>query len=245
MPRRPSLAILALVAGAFFLIGLYSTLQADSGEPPSGTDPTDAAIPARPTPSDGQTVILVIGVDDLEKDEPALRSLWYITFQPPPKDVFLLGVPVDLDTSAESGDGLRQAFGWSAQVGVSPGFLSLLYQAVPLQADALVVLDEVGFAAVVDYLGGIVLNGAPFDGQAVLGILSLTAEDPSANLDTQKRLLEAMSRQATLLGPTPEITPLVELVPTHLYLSTSINQMVMLVLPALPIEPETTHIQVY
>jgi hypothetical protein len=123
--------------------------------------------------------------------------------------------------------------------------LDALYREIPLELDAVIVLDETGFAQAIDFLGGVPINEATFTGQEVLGIMSLTEDDPSASLSLQRRLLAAMSQRAVEVGASPEITPLVELIPEHLYLSIPINKLVELLAPVLPIRSQTTHFELY
>jgi hypothetical protein len=246
MARRPSLALLIVVTGAFFLLGLYSVFlqggQATAeptrnatSPPPAGTQPVQS----------GQTTILVLGVDSLENSSPNLKAVWYVTYQLPVTDVFLLGVPTNLQLQPDPSRQLDQAFAWSPDSGVSPDFLSALKATVPLEFNTWIVLDDTGFAAIVDFLGGLTVNDTSFSGQEVLGILSLASGDPKSGLATQKRVLEGLSTQAQDVGDSPDLTPLVSLVPEHIYLTAPLGQLVALVSPILPIRPETTHIELY
>jgi len=248
MARRPSLALLIVVTGAFFLLGLYSVfLQGgQSSQDPTRTvgASTRASAATQPVES-GQTTILILGVDSLEQPDPALKAVWYLTYQLPVTDVFLLGVPTNLQLQPDPSSQLDQAFHWTPEAGVDPGFLSALKATVPLPFDTWVVLDDQGFAAAVDFIGGLQVNGTTFNGQDVLGILSLASGDARAGLTTQKRILEGLSAQAESVGESPDLTPLVELVPEHIYLTSPLGQLVALISPVLPIRPETTHIELY
>lgn len=245
MGRRPSLALLIIVAGAFFLFGLYSAfLQKPSAAPQV---PTREPVTLLPTPVETQaeTTILLLGVDDLQAAEPTLRAIWFLTYRPPADDIFLLGVALDRQVAGDPPIPLQEAFGWQGGAGPSQSFRDALYRTVPLQIEAIVVLDDAGFAAAVDYVGGVDINDANFTGHEVLGILSLNRDDPAANLMLQRRLLAALAARADSLGPAPELTPLIELMPDHLFLSRELNQMVALISPILPIEPQSTHFELY
>jgi hypothetical protein len=245
MARRPSLAILIIVAGAFFLIGLYTAfLQGDSGEP-SGTVASATPIHQTAEPARGQVNLLLLGVDDLDANPPTLLAIWFLSYRPPVKDAFLLGVPLDHVGDGDPPVTLQESFDMDPDGGPSQTFEQRLYQTVPLDVDATIVMDRVGFAAAIDFVGGVTIDQASFDGNDVLGILSLTADDPAATLSLEKRLLTAMSEQAADVGPSPEITDLVNLIPAHLYVSEDVTDMVALVTPLLPIEPSTTHIELY
>ncbi|MGA9532951.1 MAG: hypothetical protein WBR18_09570 [Anaerolineales bacterium] len=245
MGRRPSLAILIIVAGAFFLIGLYTAfMQGSSGES-NGTSPPPASTPASTEPARRQVTLLLLGVDDLGTEQPNLQAIWFLSYRPPVKDSFLLGVPLDLEVDGDPPAQLRDLFGLASNGQPTDQFQQRLYQAVPLDVDGTIVLDRTGFAAAIDFVGGVTIDQATFTGQDVLGILSLTQDDPDATLSLEKRLLTAMSQQAASIGSAPEITPLVDLIPAHLFISGDITDMVALVAPILPIEPSTTHIELY
>lgn len=245
MGRRPSLAILIIVAGAFFLIGLYTAfMQGATGEP-SGTSPLPVASPARTEPARRQTTLLLLGVDDLKADQPDLLAVWFLSYRPPVKDAFLLGIPLDLEVDGDPPARLQDVFGLTPAGEPTEQFKQRLHQAVPLDIDGTIVLDRLGFAAAIDFVGGVTIDQTNFSGQDVLGILSLTQDDPEATLSLERRLLTAISQQAASVGASPEITPLVDLIPAHLYISGDIKEMVALISPLLPIEPSTTHIELY
>jgi len=67
-----------------------------------------AGIEALPS---GQRNILVIGVDDLQADEPALESLWLILYYPPAPGINLAPLfPARLQNDPETGLALDEAF---------------------------------------------------------------------------------------------------------------------------------------
>ncbi len=244
MGRRPSLALLIIIAGAFFLLGLYTAFLQDG--PTEEVEPTPSATPAPATEAQtGDTTLLFLGVDELNSGSPQLEAIWFLTYQSPAPDIFLLGIPLTETTDGDPPQEIRRAFAWNPDQGPSAEFLDRLFRAVPLEPDAIIVLDRTAFAAAIDYLGGVTLNDSSFTGQEVLGILSLTDGDPTASLSLQRRLLAALSRSAADIGETPELTPLIEQIPEHMFISNTVNEMVGLVTPLLPIRPETTHIELY
>lgn len=245
MARRPSLALLIIVAGAFFLIGLYTAFL--QGTPTESGVPTRAPTTPDPTspPARAEETILFLGVDELQTSEPTLVAIWFLSFRPPAKDLFLLGIPADLVASGDPPEALHDSFAFDPQAGPAAGFLDALYRTVPLDVTAIVVLDEVAFATAVDYVGGVTINEATFTGQEVLGILSLSSDSPAGTLTLQKRILGSLAAQAPALGTSPEITELVDLTPEHMYTSKSLNELVGLIAPLLPIQPATTHIELY
>jgi hypothetical protein len=248
MIRRPSLALLIIVSGAFFLLGLYSVFVQGGPTPSASSTSGTPSIPGTASPTHGpadQTTILILGVDSLKKNDPTLKAVWYLTYQPPATDVFLLGVPFDLPVTGSPGTSLQQAFGYSGSDGVSFDFLQGLRASIPLQFGSVVVMDDVGFSAAVDFVGGLKVDQTTFTGEDVLGILSLTADNSKDSLNTQKRVLEGLGSQASKLGQSPDLTPLVDLIPEHIYLSSPLGDLVSQVAPILPVTPEKTHIELY
>lgn len=248
MARRPSLALLIVVTGAFFLLGLYSVfLQGGqtTQDPTRSANATNVSQGTTVPAESAQTTILILGVDSLQASDPTLKAVWYLTYQLPVTDVFLLGVPTNLQLQPDPSRQLDEAFTWSPDAGVDPSFLVDLKATVPLSFDTWVVIDDTGFASAVDFVGGLKVNGTTFSGQDVLGILSLASSDAKTGLATQKRVLEGLSAQAETVGASPDLTPLVELVPEHIYLTSPLGQFVALISPVLPIKPETTHIELY
>lgn len=245
MARRPSLAILIIVAGAFFLIGLYTAFMQGGPDQPNNASPAPVSTAASTSQTRRQVTLLLLGVDDLSADDPDLQAVWFLSYRPPVKDAFLLGVPLDLEVDGDPPATLQDSFELASDGGPTDRFKQRLYQAVPLDVDATIVLDRTGFAAAIDFVGGVTIDQATFSGQDVLGILKLTEDDPQSTLSLEKRLLAAMSQQAASIGPSPEITALVNLIPGHMYISGEVTDMVALVSPLLPIEPSTTHIELY
>lgn len=220
--NRPRAILILTVVATCFTLGLLSVLLRDRRK---------AYIPMDPSK---QKTILVIGVERLEPPKPSLRALWIVTFRPPGKDLFLLGIPIT--------DALSASFAWSPESGVNPAFLQIVGAETPLEPEMIVVVDEVGFAALVDYMGGVEINGSHLDGQAVITFLALLNEDREAALRLQRRVLEALSERVSSIGTTPDLTPLIDLIPNHGYLSAPLVRYVTLLSSLLPLGSESIHV---
>ncbi len=233
MGRRAQLKLLLLVVMVGFVLGLLSVLlgQVESG---GATTPTAQA-------GLGQTTILILGVDRFDQP-PALRAIWFATFRPPGRSVFLYGLPTNAPIAGEDVVTLNAIFAWSADTGVDPLFLDMLTRTVPLQPDATILMDDTAFAHLIDYLGGVDLNGTTFSGNEVLGFLSLVVEEPEASLASQSRLIEAMIQRLPDLGAAPDVTPLLGLVPDHAHVSLPADQLRGMLSPLLPVDPAEIHV---
>ena len=230
-------ALLLLVLVCFGL-GLASALAPRSAATPTATiAPGPAPVPD----AGGQTTLLVVGVDDLHSPQPALRAVWLISFRTPGKDLFALGLPTHAAVPVQSGFALAELFAWDREHGVDAAFLAGLQRLAPLQPSLVLCMDRTAFAALIDYLGGLDLNGVRLSGVEAVAVLDLLADDPAASLATQARLLEALALRAPQAGATPDLTPLIDLIPDHVYLSSSLAEAAAALAPLLPIEPTALH----
>ncbi|MEW6566985.1 MAG: hypothetical protein AB1449_02230 [Chloroflexota bacterium] len=238
MKSNLSAAAFLLILAVCFTLGLISALagRASVGQP--------AQTSTAAQDGQDQTAILIVGVDDLQAERPSLLAVWVATYRLPGRELFLLGLPADLTATSASDGSLSELFRFSPVNGLAAEFSRAVFEHVPLTPDLVVVLDRTAFTAVVDYLGGLDLNGAHLDGIEVIAVLDMLAGDAQASLATQARVLEAMTLRAPPLGDSPDITSLLQLVPTHAYLSDSVGLAVGLASPLLPIEPPMVHFDV-
>lgn len=236
MSSRTWLRALFFLLFLCFGFGLLSVLVQDSGPPREGT-PTPSPTPTTTTenPAD-ETAILVLGVDALGSERPRLLAIWIVGFEPPGDETLVYGLPLSAAAPSGPDNALASLFTWSRQEGVDARFLQALAELVPLQYDAVVVMDEVAFAKAVDVLGGANLAGTELKGDEVLAFLRLLYAKPEALLSAQEELLLALRPGLQDLGPTPDISSLEAVHPEHVYLSLEPMQLAALVAPLLPFE---------
>ena len=235
-PRGPR-TTLFLIALGFFALGIASVIF----RPRNGVVPTPSA-PAvtSAAPNAPQDTVLILGVDDLSSDDPQLAAVWLAAHRPPGDSVFLFGLPIDASTPA--GPTLEEIFGWDPESGPDPGFLDAVHSLSPIPLGFTVVLDETAFATLIDFLGGVELNGGVVGGREVLGVMGLLAADPAAALEAQRRLLEALAQRAGGIGPGSELQPLVDLIPEHAYTSVPVSEALTLAAPLLPLTADRIHV---
>ena len=232
-------AVLIVAAVGFFALGVVSTLMGPSGAPVlDRPSPTGARSPTTAALSAPQITVLVLGVDSVQAERPELLAVWLVSFRPPGKEVFLFGFP--LDHPLASGATLAGAFSWSGGPGAE--FLSSLTSLAPLPLDAVIALDAEGFAALIDFLGGVPTGEANVDGAAALNILDLLRSDPAASLLAQARLLEALAARVGAVQPGTDLQPLLALVPDHAYVSLPPEAGLTLIAPYLPLGPNRIHL---
>ena len=225
--------VLIVAAVGFFVLGLASTWIRPGATPPADPPwPTAARSPTAAAVGAPQITVLVLGIDSVQAEQPDLLAVWLVSFRPPGKEVFLFGFP--LDHPLAGGATLAQTFSWSG----SPAseFLASVASITPLPLDAVVALDAEGFAALIDFLGGVPTGQANVGGAAALNILDLLRGDPAASLLAQARLLEALAAQVGAVQPGTDLQPLLALVPEHAYLSLPPEAGLTLIAPYLPLE---------
>ncbi len=216
MKKEPSRIPLLSIAIFFFVVGALSVLinLSNSNDPEERSRPTDTGS------NTSQKNALIVGVDRLDQSEPQLLSVWLATFQFPSKEVLLQGFPTNFQSSTSSIP-LSHLFGWAPDFSVNAGFIDAIQNAADVEVDVVLVLDEVGFATLIDYLEGITLTGNFMDGSTVISALRVFYEDPLISLEAQGKVLRALADRVGTLGEAPNLTPLFNLIPEHAYTSES------------------------
>jgi hypothetical protein len=237
MAKRPPFVVFLLVIFVCFALGLLNVLINDpEGQTQISDTPLPTAIDVTDLPIQS---ILIIGVDDLRNIKPQLRSIWIAAYRSSEKIVYLHGLSLDTPIPGEEGITLQNLFTFSAQSGPGMEFTSGLYKILPLDPTLSLVLDEIAFAAIVDYLGGIEIRGNALNGEGVLTFLSLYWDQPALLLENQATVIRALIPKALNLPESPELTDLFNLVPTHAFLSMDISTTVAKIYPFREINPES------
>ncbi|MDF1499519.1 MAG: hypothetical protein P1P76_03510 [Anaerolineales bacterium] len=249
MTRNRSSAIyILLVAIVCFAAGVASVLLRDdfSRSRPDNSSSTPTGLPVQETQapfSEKQITVVIFGVDDLSLKEPQLQALWLASFEPPDKEVHLLGVPVTMTLDGGKAS-LQERFSLFEPPDYGASFLTSLAELAPYPIHGFVVLDEEGFAVLIDYVGGVILDSQDLNGAAAIGALTLLKDQPLASLRMQARLLTSLTESAASIGRTPELTLLTSLVPEHAYTSPSPYQLASIASQLLPIDPARITIEI-
>ena len=133
---------------------------------------------------------------------------------------------------------MANLFDWSTQDGLNPTFEAALFQVIPLPPDLVVVLDEVAFTSLINYVGGVEVTSALLDGESVLAFLSVAWETPDLLLENQAMIIKGIIPRAIELAPSPELTELIQLIPEHAYISLDVTDAVSLINPLRKITSE-------
>jgi len=136
-------------------------------------------------------------------------------------------------------------FDFSPDAGIDPDFLATVNLLAPRNSDYHILLDERGLETVLDFLGGVSLDGDSFSASQIIRVLRLLSDDPVANLKLQAQIIESFASYAFELSSNLEITPLIDLVPEHAYVSHSALELSSLAAGMLPIRPEAILIDLF
>lgn len=201
------------------------------------TEATEAP-PALPSEAagNGDITILILGVDHIADPEGKLLAVWFVTFRPHDKQLTLLGLPTDLPI-AEDQPSLGDVFDLWLPPEYGASFIHDLSAYAPSPIRGFAVLDEHGFAVLVDYLGGVDIDDQYLDGTSVIGSLRLMYQNPQVALKLQARILEGLRTRVKSIGTTPELTVLTSLAPIHAYTSPSPPELATMAIPLLPLDP--------
>ncbi len=243
--RLPVVLFVLLMLVCFAAGAISVLLQGEERDTSPQSTPFESIeiAPSAPIRS-GAVSILVLGVDEIKHEKPKLLSIWLISFHPPDKKIRLLGIPVNLrlpDTETP----LSEAFSLWEAPDYGADFIAAMDHFSPHPIFGIAVLDEEGFSALIDYLGGFSLDDQLYDGDSAIGTLRLLEDQPLIAIKLQAQILRALSVNVPGLGETPELTPLTLLLPENAYTSPSPAQLATLASPLLPLQADLIEISIF
>ena len=132
---------------------------------------------------DGERIILLVGVDQLNTNQPQLLSVWLLTY-------YLNDAPIQFLPIYPSGNNpptvlermLIDSFNLVDENGttrLTPEFLGILTEA-NYWVSGYLVFDSSAYAQVIDLIGGLPTDQGTFLGEEILETIPLAAEDPHA-----------------------------------------------------------------
>ena len=230
MRRRAYIAFLIIILICFG-IGIFSTLLSNNdGTPSISLDiPTPTEIPSNRT-------LLILGVDQFDIPNPMLYAIWFVIHRIPEEEVVLFGIPLNYEVNGSGTDTLRSIFSWSVEEGVegvSTRFMNELQNAVPhVNLDMVVIMDEIFFSALVDYMGGIPAGDIILPGLEAIAAQRLMTNQPDALLEFQANMLEALrfllpNKDPSMSSSGDDLRPLFDMIPEHCIVPVDPGQLVL------------------
>jgi hypothetical protein len=248
MKNRSQILILLIIFFCFSLGCLSVILNrlGSESQPVLITSPdgSQAPFPELPSQLGSSKRVLILGVDDLQKPDSTLLAVWLVDVRLSEKEVDLFGYHLDYNLEGGSKRKLRDMFGFSFETGVDSVFIDTITESMPSgHLDVIIVMDELIFAALVDFIGGVKMNDVLLSGSEVIAVQRMLYADADALLSTQAQILEHLRSQLLDLGDSVDLTPLFEFDPSHRYISEDPEELVLWASPALPFEPDRIRIE--
>jgi hypothetical protein len=173
----------------------------------------------QPAAANGQRNVLVIGVDTMQPENARLESIWMVLYFPGYSEFNLIPLfPAALSGGPSQDDALSRAFNLRADHLPSTEFLAAV-QDLDLWWNDVLVIDEAGFARVIDQVGGVVLDGDTFNGANAVANLSNPWDAPKRALQGQVSLATALCSQSPGIFSPETIQAMGSLTGTHIFIS--------------------------
>ena len=158
--------------------------------------PGFATLPLSP-PTTGQRNLLAIGIDDSSSPAPRLESVWLVSYFPGQSTFTLVPIYPDiLEKNSSDLEALIKNFSLDENGTPNQAFFDLLGRET--WWNNYFVIDEVGWAAIQDFLGGGIPNGQLLDDSGAPGFLPLW-DNRFASVRDQTALLQAACLRAATL----------------------------------------------
>jgi hypothetical protein len=249
--KNKSQILILLILFFCFSLGCLSVIlnRLDGGrDSVKNTSPegSQAPFPDLPSQVASSKRALIIGVEDLRNQDPTLLAIWLVDARLNEKEVDLFGYHLDYSIEGGSKRKLRDMFDFSFETGVNADFIDTITKSMPSDhLDVIIVMDEMIFSSLVDFLGGVRLNDVLLSGDEVIAVQRMLYADADALLSTQAQILDRLRYQLYDLGESVDLTPLFELDPAHRYISEDPEELVLWASPVLPFEPDKIRIEVF
>jgi hypothetical protein len=172
----------------------------------------------------GQQNILIVGVDDLSFEKPALENVWLVLYLQNSPQITLLPIYPDNSTRQATVENeiLNELFRLDQERQPSPAFLSSL-KARNLWWNSTLVMDREAMASIVEFVGGDALSGHSSGSEAMKDIPH-SAVDPEAAFLEQFRLAQEICRGTKKMSPDRNISSLFALIPDHIAADLDLEQ---------------------
>jgi anionic cell wall polymer biosynthesis LytR-Cps2A-Psr (LCP) family protein len=126
---------------------------------------------------------------------------------------------------------LEDLFSWDPSGGVAVEFLAA-FEDIPY-----VIADEAAFAALIDELEGLELNGAHLQGNQVVALMRTLYGNPGGSLTSQEQFLIALGAKAASDAANVDLNRLLELIPAHAFTSVPPQNLLTTYLRLQPLDP--------
>ena len=214
MKKRRRLAYLLLL-GFSLAVGGWLGYQFGNVGAVAQTPTPPESIP-EPARAD-QRSLLVLGVDRVDSSEARLQGVWYAVYrQNSPRITLVPLFPALTEGDSTRAVELDEAFRLRSDGAVDPAFFKAVSENFGMSWDAYVLLDDIAIMEIVDFFGGVSVNGERVSGPRAVGGIPRAWEDPPVAVLGQAFLLESLCREITFDSIPKNYEKILSLIPEHL-----------------------------
>ena len=173
----------------------------------ANSQPDQAGLPGR------QEGIWLIGVDQINKSTPQIKGIWLLTFITGYNK--LKPLPFYPSNNAQNDAELEQTFRIDGNSRVSGDFLNSL-QARSQPVQNYIIFDEVAAAEMINYFGGVSINGSHMDGSEIFKQSQELLQQPQLRIDRQIVIMSNLCNRIFSDSPAPDFAALQKKVTSHI-----------------------------
>ena len=220
MNRNPFSLLEAATFLLFISIGFWIGMRFEMDLPVQGRmshlKPTPIPVP---TLSDGERILLLAGVDQLNTPQPQLKSLWLLTYYLDERPVQLLPIyPSQENQQILPESQIREHFSVVKVDGaaqLNPQFLNLLV-ANDFWLSGYVLIDDHATASIINMLGGLPTTSGVCSGEQIMKLIPPSADQPQKAQLQQATLLRQACLAVSRLSEQPEWDAVLGLMSEHM-----------------------------
>jgi len=178
--------------------------------------PTPSPIPALP---DGERILLLVNVDQLDNTIPGLNSMWLITYYLNDQPIQLLPIyPTNINTQQSHQSLILENFAVVMEDGatrLAPTFLNWLNEN-NYWLSGYVLMDDHASSTMINLIGGLPTDRGVQSGEQIISTIPSTTENSQKAHEQQAMLLGQYCLTLSRLTSPPQWNSILELIPEHL-----------------------------
>jgi hypothetical protein len=174
--------------------------------------------------SQDQQSLLVIGVDRADAADARLQGVWYVTYLNDSPHITLIPIYPDPNgNSRKKGQNLVDAFRIRQDGMVDPDFLKAIKQDQNLTWNTYVLVDDIAMMEVVDFFGGVLVDGEAINGPLAIGGIPRAWEKPREAILGQASLLDNLCERISFDSTPKNYQRIMALLPGHMRSEMSVD----------------------
>jgi hypothetical protein len=211
--RRRWFAYLLLFGISLAVGGWLGFRIGEIGETPSATPISPFPEVTRPD----QRSLLILGVDRVDSTEARLQGAWYVVYRQNHPRITLIPLypaPPGSDSSRQAV--LEEKFRLHSDGAVDPAFFRATQDRFEMSWDGYILLDDIAMIEIVDFFGGVTVNGELISGPRAVGSIPRPWDNSPDAVLQQAFLVETICENITLETTPKTYDKILSLIPEHL-----------------------------